>query len=229
MSYGDFLELVQKRRSIREFRPEPIPDEYVDKIIEAARFAPSGANSQPWEFVVVKKRELREQITQLVKDQYAIAHKMELTRAPELRFRKYAEPITRLGFANAPVFIILCGDVRTKEAYPKDVALLQGDSTFRSSLAAAFAYMGLAAASLGLATQWVSAAASPYVQTSLKVLLHIPTELEVYCMMPVGYPDMEPPSKPLRARDELVHCDYYDEAKLRTEAQVTEFVVTHRI
>ena len=46
MDYANLLELVKKRRSIRSFKPEPIPDEYVDKIIEVARWAPSAANSQ---------------------------------------------------------------------------------------------------------------------------------------------------------------------------------------
>ena len=56
MDYESLLELIKKRRSIRGFKPDPIPDKYVDKIIEAARWAPSGANSQPWEFIVIKKQ-----------------------------------------------------------------------------------------------------------------------------------------------------------------------------
>jgi nitroreductase len=56
MNYEDFLELAKKRRSIRRFKSDPIPDEYIGKIIEAARWAPSGGNSQPWEFIVIKKR-----------------------------------------------------------------------------------------------------------------------------------------------------------------------------
>ena len=60
MDYESLLELLNTRRSIRRFKPEPIPDEYVDKIIEAARLAPSAFNAQPWEFVVVKKKELKD-------------------------------------------------------------------------------------------------------------------------------------------------------------------------
>ena len=52
MDYGEFLRLVQQRRSIRAFTSDPVSDELVDQIIEAARWAPSGANSQPWEFIV---------------------------------------------------------------------------------------------------------------------------------------------------------------------------------
>jgi len=95
-------------------------------------------------------------------------------------------------------------------------------------LAGAFGYMNLAATSLGLGAQWVSAVASPYVQTLIKILLHIPKELEIYHMMAVGYPDMVPPPKFVRARDELVHYDYYDKARLRTERQIAEFIATCR-
>ncbi len=54
MKYDDLIELFKDRRSIRKFKSDSIPDEYVDKIIEAARFAPSGFNTQPLEFVLIK-------------------------------------------------------------------------------------------------------------------------------------------------------------------------------
>ena len=66
MDYDSFLELVKARRTIRRFKPDPIPDEYVDKIIEAARWAPSGFNMQPWEFVVIRDKKLKDTIVQWV-------------------------------------------------------------------------------------------------------------------------------------------------------------------
>ena len=59
-----FMDLVQKRRSIRSYRPDPIPREAVDRCLEAARLAPSACNSQPWSFVVVDSPKLREQFTE---------------------------------------------------------------------------------------------------------------------------------------------------------------------
>jgi nitroreductase len=56
MQIDDFLELVKSRRSIRVFKPDPVPRETIEKILEAARWAMSGANGQPWEFVVVQDR-----------------------------------------------------------------------------------------------------------------------------------------------------------------------------
>jgi len=51
----DLFETVEKRRSIRKFKPNPIPDKDLKKILEAGRLAPSGGNRQPWSFIVVRK------------------------------------------------------------------------------------------------------------------------------------------------------------------------------
>ncbi|MFC2013421.1 nitroreductase family protein [Chloroflexota bacterium] len=223
MNYEGLLELVQKRRSIRKFKPEPIPDEYVNQIIEAARWAPSGANSQPWEFIVVKKQDLRDKIIELIEEERPISHKMETAREPEFRFRWRPA-----GYVRAPVFIILCGDTRTKDVYPVSTTMIMGSSIFTSSLASAFLYMNLAVTALGLGSQWVTAAAHPFEQSMIKELLGIPKELEIYDMMALGYPAAEPRPRLVRAREEMVHYDGYDKSKSRTEQQVKDFIVTLR-
>jgi len=58
----EFLETIRKRRTVRDFAPDPVPDEVLALAIEAANLAPSGANMQPWKFVVVKDRELKKRI-----------------------------------------------------------------------------------------------------------------------------------------------------------------------
>jgi len=224
MDYEGLLELVKKRRSIRKLKPEPIPDEYVDKIIEVARWAPSGANSQPWEFIVVKKEELRDGIVQIIMEQNVFSAKMELTREPEQRFYGQAGPPTQLHYRDAPVFIIVCGDPRTKEAYPLNIVLQRGESMFLSSLANAFLYMHMAATALGLASQWVSSIGNPFAQSLIKDLLGIPSGLVLYDMLAVGYPAAEPTPRFMRAKEELVHYDYFDKTKFRTDKRVSAFL-----
>ena len=53
----DTYECIRTRRTIREFKPDPVPDEIVYKLLQAARWAPSSSNTQPWHFVVVQARE----------------------------------------------------------------------------------------------------------------------------------------------------------------------------
>lgn len=52
----DVLDAIKGRRSIRCYKEDPIPDELIQKILEAARWAPSGGNIQPWKFIVVRDR-----------------------------------------------------------------------------------------------------------------------------------------------------------------------------
>lgn len=55
----DFFDVISCRRSVRSFRADPVPDEIIEKCLEASRLAPSASNSQPWKFLVIKKPELR--------------------------------------------------------------------------------------------------------------------------------------------------------------------------
>ncbi len=55
----DFFEAVETRRTVRDFLPDPVPQEVLDRCLEAARLAPSSSNLQPWEFVVIRDPEVR--------------------------------------------------------------------------------------------------------------------------------------------------------------------------
>jgi nitroreductase len=60
--YECLRELVKKRRTVRQFKSDPVPDEYITKIIEVARWAPSGFHTQPWEFVVINNPDIKNKI-----------------------------------------------------------------------------------------------------------------------------------------------------------------------
>jgi len=204
MEYENLLELVKKRRSIRRFRHEAIPDDYIEKIIEVARRAPSGFNTQPWEFIVVKDKELRKKIVDLLPQN-------DLTAENDFRI--------------APVYIIQLGDPRTKSGLPKFIRDKESmnEPIFISSLANSFIYMHLAAASLGLSCQWVSMVSSPNVQSELKKLIGIPDLFKVYDMLALGYPAAEPEPKLLRDIAGMVHYDYCMKDEFRTDEEVSTF------
>ena len=63
--YDTLLDLVRNRVSVRRLKPDPIPDECVQKILEIGRWAMSGANGQPWEFVVVKDAKIKKELPRL--------------------------------------------------------------------------------------------------------------------------------------------------------------------
>ncbi|MBW1799780.1 MAG: nitroreductase family protein, partial [Deltaproteobacteria bacterium] len=59
---GDILDVITSRKSIRRYQPDPVPDEMIDKILEAARWAPTGENYQPWRFIVIRDPEIKNKI-----------------------------------------------------------------------------------------------------------------------------------------------------------------------
>jgi nitroreductase len=230
MDYASFLELARSRRSIRRFRSEPVPDDYVDKIIEAARWAPSGFNSQPWEFIVIKDKQLKDDVIRIVRPPRPAGasgfSKMEEMCEPWMRQKMQPWLDPEMEFQNAPVFILLFGDTRTQVGLPMVVRCDPHirHSIFISSLANAFLYMHLAATTLGLASQWVSMVASPANHCLLKNLLHIPVEMEVYDMIVLGYPASKSRPKLMRPLEKMVHRDYFGEEDFRTEEEVRDFI-----
>jgi len=69
----DLFEAIEKRRSIRKFKPEPVAKEDLKKILEAGRLAPSGGNRQPWYFIVVKDLETKKALSLAANNQIFIA------------------------------------------------------------------------------------------------------------------------------------------------------------
>ena len=226
MNYTDLLDLVTRTRSIRRFKTDPIPDDYINKIIEVARRAPSGFNQQPWEFVVIKKPELKDKIAGYCKESGIFRPQMEATREPWQRDAQHKPHPGEPDYSAAPVFILVLGDNRTREGLPMGLRYdpYHQQSTFTSGLASAFLYMHLAATSLGLASQWVSASSWGYPQCMIKNLLGIKKELEIYDMLAVGYPGYEPKPKLLRDKKTIVHYDDCGENDFRTDEEVKDFI-----
>jgi len=212
MNYEDFMALAQKRRSSWEFNSDPIPDDMIEKIIDAARYAPSGFNSQPWEFVVIKEQALKDKIVDIFAD-----HLPSQDVPPGMK-----DP---MGFKTAPVFIILFGDPRVRPFAPPPVR--QNDDTWSSvltsSLAISYQYMHLAAASLGLATKWISSINMPPIEHKIKALLGIPEEFITYDMMALGTSDFKPHIKKMRALSEVIHYGQCGPKDFRTNEEVMAY------
>jgi nitroreductase len=220
MSIEELRGLVEKRRSTRGYdESREIPDEALHSILDCARWAPSGGNGQPWEFIVVRDQATRYRIADYYMKQ------MEQKREMDLAVRGTAK-MTGDGFRHAPVHIVVLGDPRVKEAYPIRTKLEKADSHFITGLANATLLIHLAATSLGLASQYVSDANSPYMETMLKVLLKIPDPLRIYHLIPIGYGKGNVVAPPRRSLEEVIHHESYDMTKYRADAAFDSFVKT---
>ena len=227
MNIDELLELMRKRRSIRKFKPDAVPDEYIEKMIEAARWAPSGANGQPWEFVIIRDQETKNKMAELYRQIRPEHYYIEQTRVEDLRHNVLRKPPTDLpAFKDAPVLIVVCGDRRAFQgSILAGVYLGSGggiDGTYQKSIANAIFSLHLAAAALGLGSQWATVT-TEYEQL-LKPLLGIPPILHIHTIVPVGYPAHEPKPSYRRTAEEIVHQERYDMAKFRTGDKIIEFI-----
>ncbi len=217
MEYQDLLELARDRRSCRRFRDDPVPTEVIDKILDIARYSPSAANSQPWEFVVVEDFTMKRAISKEIVSVYKEAKERDTT------FNFKAAVQSQL--FRAPVLIVVCGDRRLMQAYP---TLLRGRELLRQSLAICAYSIQLAAASFGLATAWATVHWGPP-ETAVKRLLAIPESFTVDHIIPLGYPDVTKEKRtraltqvreraPFRRElREVVHHRGYDITKYRSD------------
>lgn len=228
MSYDSLLEVMRNRRSVRRLRSDPIPDGHVEKILEAARWAMSGANSQPWEFIVVKDSGIRKKLADAYIEQTEYMYWMEQMRTEELRqphFRgvEWGKQLIdrRTSWKDAPVVIAVVGDSRRQFASVLGAFGAFGKfDLFSQSMATTVQVMHLAAASLGLGSQWVSIT----LEGPFKRVLRVPDILHVYVLFPIGYPAIERRPGYRRELKDMVHHETYDMNKLMTHEDILEYI-----
>ncbi|MFC1825409.1 nitroreductase family protein [Thermodesulfobacteriota bacterium] len=208
MDYESLMDLMRARRTTRGYKTDPIPEEYINQVIEAARWAPTGANTQPFEFVVVKDEKSKAEIKRIHDETF---WKVKVvSEGASGSSMKYLEV--------APLLIIVLGDPRFKDAYPKgDVR----DEIFHAGLSAAVQNMHLAATALGLGgSVWYTV--GPVAGMKIKDLLKIPQVFIVKTIMPLGYAKAKP--KPPMKRETFTHLDRYDMDKFRREEEIQKVI-----
>lgn len=227
MSVDDFLRLVRSRRSCRKFKPDPVPDEWVEKILEAGRWAMSGANGQPWEYIVIKDQKTKDKIAEaFIRNRDHVYH-IERTRVEEIRMPAYRqEPGGKPTLQTAPVIIAVVGDRRTTQSSVLYTSFAFGEggpgAVFFKNMANTTQLLCLTAASLGLGAQWCSVSA--LWEGSLKAILNVPEELTIHTLVPIGYPDYKSPPPYRRKLSEIVHQEQYDRSRFRNGEAIYNFL-----
>jgi len=217
MDYDSFLELLKKRRSIRAFKKDPIPEDHIRMIAESVRLAPSGLNTQPWEVIIVNKPALKDRIAGIIREE---VNKMPPRPMPALKPGQ--KPTSPTGFLDAPVFMLLFGDTRIR-AYGPPMDDDSWNALLTSNLALGFHNILLSANALDLGAQWVSMVSRPNMAPGIKKLLGVPDAMRFYAMAALGHPDMEPAPKKMRALDKMIHYNECTEGDFRTEDEVKAF------
>lgn len=181
---------IRGQRSTWRFKPDPVPEEHLRRVIEAATYAPSGGNTQPWRFVVVRDSERRRQVRDIYLrawDVYRPAAERMLGGRLSGSMSAQADHLAR-NFHLVPVHIVACMMQRPPAYTLRDERGKELDvGSAGSSMFPAVQNLMLAAVGLGLATRMLTL--HRIFEADLKSLLAIPAEVETVALIPLGYPD----------------------------------------
>jgi nitroreductase len=179
----DIFTTIRKRRSCRSYLPDPISDEVIEKILEAAVWAPSAANNQPWEFIVITNKSVKKEISS------------ESEKCRKILFEKSGWKWVdryRVNFLEeAPVVIAVVGDPQKTGA---DMFLEGGGLAYRDGCAAAIQNLLLAARALELGTLWFTL----FDKEAIRRILKLDTAREplaLICLGKAGAVTAPPPRK----------------------------------
>lgn len=175
----EFLDRIGTRRSVRFFSPDPVPEEVIANCVRAASLAPSGANQQPWRFVVVTDPEVKRQIRVAAEEEERENYERRFPQEWLAELAPFGTDWHKEFLETAPVLIVvfridygLDGDTRRKHYYVQEsVGLASG------FLLAALHWSGL-----------VSLTHTPNPMGFLQRILHRPPNERPFLLIPVGYP-----------------------------------------
>ena len=220
--YNHFMEVVRSRMTNRAFADFEVPREHFGMILEAARHAPSGANCQPWHYIVVTDPATKQIIGQTFVDEQQ--HRARLHMGfPTPNYN---------GVKTAPGLIVIVADFRYIRAFPvlndgSELDRLYQQNAERillQSVAASTMSAHLAAAALGYAVWWITAIGQEDIQRKLKPLLGVPEELAIIDVMCFG-----PPLKPSYKRwkkslEQIMNWERFNPANFMTVEQIDEWI-----
>lgn len=168
------LEGIKKRRSIRKFREEAISEDIIRELLEAATYAPSGMNAQPWAFAVVEDPAFLKSWSDKSKSFFLSA----MEQLPHLnRYRNTFENPDYNIFYNAPVVVLIYGDT--------------GSATYINDCSMAAQNLMLAAYEKGIGSCWIGFAVYLGNEQDIKSQLGVPDNYQLVAPIVLGYPVQE--------------------------------------
>ena len=209
MSTKSLLEIIRKRRSVRVYKSGRVTEKQLEMILEAGRWAPSGANTQPWELIVTRDRAKMKKVRQIYDNEWKQRKKEDPVHYKGLK-KDYVGDVSAL--------VLVCGDPRTMQVYLTTRQPGDREKLFHASVANAVEHMMLMAASMGLGTVWVSVRLE--VEPALRELFQVPQPLRLLWIVPIGHAQSWPKAKPRRKTSDFVHQEVYNPKKLRADSEI---------
>ncbi|GIW06153.1 MAG: nitroreductase [Dehalococcoidia bacterium] len=184
--------VIRERRSVRRFLPDPIDEADLLELLEAARWAPSPHNSQPWRFAIVRPGQTRCRLAEAMAARW-LADLAAHGEVSESLLKKVETRRRRLMEAPAAIVVSLTGD--RLDAYPDAERRHAEWLTAEQSLGAAVQNLLLAARARGIGTCWICAPA--FCPDTIREALELPDGWAPRALVLAGYP-AAPPAEPTR-------------------------------
>ena len=190
---------LRTRRSVRRFKPDPVPDSVIETILATATYAPSAHNRQPWRFVVLTDIAIKTSLAEAMGTDF----ERDLIRdglPPEkiqLQVKRSRERIT-----TAPVAILLCLDMSEMDSYPDQKRQDAERMMAIQSVAAAGVQVLLAVHAEGLGGVW--ACWPLFAQETIQKTLILSQSWEPQAMFLIGYTDSPPRKKEMKDLESIV-------------------------
>jgi len=185
------FDIIRNRRTVRRFKSTPIPKEHIIKILNAARFAPTSGNQQPWKFLVISDREKLNKLKEKAFLWYIEKYKEKVNPTKEdIEIVSDAVKNSLEGALSAPVYIAVLVD--SKEKYPEYVI-------YDGTLAAG--YLMIAARALGYGTGFFT---SFFPEDKMKEFFNIPKQYNLICFTPIAVPLKWPEVPPKKELKDLI-------------------------
>jgi len=198
-STNNLHNFLRTRRSIRRFKPDPIPDSVIEDILHTATFAPSAHNRQPWRFCVVTDLSVKTKLADAMEIEFK--HDLEKDNLPQNEIQKRTTR-SRERIISAPVVIVINVDMTDMDIYPDEKRNKAEYLMAVQSVANAGMQMLLAAHAEGLGSVWVC---SPlFVQKVVQKTLDLPETWEPQAMYFLGYPEVVPSVRERKPIEEIV-------------------------
>ena len=201
-------EAITQRRSIRSFRSDPVPDDAIMAMLEAARLAPSGSNRQPWRFIVVTDKDEKARLRKICFDQAFIEEApvvfvccVDLTAYARAAREKRSQEFIDYGVLETLSGYFADPAVRELFLTAADTDLNVHFMTAMANTYIAIEHMVLTATALGLGSCWVGAIGSA---EEMNAIFHLPPSTFVVAVLPVGHPAKVPPPRPRISLDSIL-------------------------
>ncbi|HSB02998.1 MAG TPA: nitroreductase family protein [Anaerolineales bacterium] len=196
---ADLHMFLRTRRSIRRFKPDPVPDRILQSVLATATYAPSAHNRQPWRFAVITSPAVKTRLAETMAQDF----ERDLSRdgvPPEKIHAQTKRSKDRI--TSAPVAVVLCLDMSEMDVYPDEKRQQAERMMAVQSVAAAGLQLLLAAHAEGLGGVWVC---SPlFAQEVIRKTLDLSEVWEPQGLFFIGYPDEHPEARERKPLDTVV-------------------------